>query len=157
MIFLLLSVVVPIVIWTLLPWTMQKVTTRHFERNGLLLVACLCFFISWYLPSPLIHGMNTQFMTHVVGGGIFSGLIWVYGKKQLHWNTSWLFELVSVFALVSSLGVLNELFELAIVELRIVRLSGGDTWWDLLANTLGALLVWLPYRLSESFGKKKRS
>lgn len=157
MIFLLLSIVVPITIWALLPWTMHKITTRHFERTGLLLAACLCFFISWYLPSPLIHGMNTQLTTHVVGGGIFSGLLWLYVKKQVGWNTSWFFELVTVFALVSSLGVLNELFELAMVELHLTRLSGADTWWDLLANTLGALLVWFLYRLSVSLEKKKTS
>ena len=155
MIFLLFSIVVPIIIWALLPWAMRKVTTRHFVRDGLLLAACLCFFISWYLPSPLIHGMNTQLTTHVIGGGIFSGLLWLYAKKQLGWSISWPFELVTVFALVSSLGVLNELFELAMVELHLTRLSGADTWWDLLANTLGALLVWFLYRLSASLGKKK--
>lgn len=154
MIFLLLSVFVPIVTWMFLPLMMHKITTRHFERNELLLVSCLCFCMSWYLPSPLIHGMNTQFTTHLVGGGIFSGFLWLYTKKQLHWNASWLFELVTVFSLVSSLGVLNELFELAIVEAHLTRLSGADTWWDLLANTLGALLVWLLYRGSVCLGKK---
>ncbi len=155
MIFLLISIVVPIALWALLPWTMHKVTTRRFERNGLLLTACVCFFISWYLPSPSIHGMDTQFTTHVVGGGIFSGLLWLYGKKQLHWNTSWLLELITIFSLVSSLGVLNELFELVTVELHLTQLSGRDTWWDLLANTFGALFVWLLHRLSVSLREKK--
>lgn len=154
MIFLFLSIFVPISIWTFFPWIMRKMTTGHFERNGLLLVACFCFFISWYLPSPLIHGINTQFTTHLVGGGIFSGLLWLYIQKPLHWNVSWLHELMAVFALVSSLGVLNELFELATVEAHLARLSGADTWWDLLANTFGALLVWLLYRLFGSLRTK---
>ncbi len=142
MIFLLLSVFVPLVVWTFFPWVLHKVTARRFERNWLLFVGCMCFFISWYLPSPLIRGMNTQFMTHVVGGGFFSGILFLYVKRQLHWNPSWFVELITLFAFVSTLGVMNELFEFATVELRLTQLNGADTWWDLLANTLGALFVW---------------
>lgn len=155
MLFLFVSVLVPVFIWSFFPWMMKKVTTRRFERNGLLLVACLSFFVSWYLPSPLIHGMQTQLMTHIVGGGIFSGLLFLYVKKQLQWNPSWLVELIAVFALVSSLGVINELFELATVELHLTRLSGADTWWDLLANTVGAILVWISYRTIEYLKSSK--
>jgi len=155
MIFLFISIFVPIAIWLFLPWIMQNMTGRHFERDGLLLVACLCFFISWYLPSPLIHEMNTQFTTHLVGGGVFSGLLWWYLQRQLQWNSAWLFELITVFAVVSSLGVINELFELGTVELHVTRLNGADTWWDLLANTLGAFLVWFLYRIFTSRKKGK--
>lgn len=37
------------------------------------------------------------------------------------------------------LGVANELFELLISQLGILFIDPSDTWWDLLANTLGAL------------------
>ncbi len=154
MIFLLLSIFVPIGIWTLGPWMMHRITGIRVERNALLFVACLCFFISWYLPSPLIHGVDTQFTTHFVGGGVFSGLLWLYAKKQLRWNSYLLLEFITVFALASMLGVMNELFELATVELHLTHLNGADTWWDLLANTLGALLVWAVYRIVVRCKKK---
>ena len=44
------------------------------KYRWLLYVACLLFFISWYLPSPLIDRQDTSFTTHFVGGGLFTGL-----------------------------------------------------------------------------------
>ena len=87
-------------------------------------------------------------MTHLIGGGFFCGLLWLSLKTQLGWRISPLMELVSLYALVSAFGVANELFELAIVEFKLVHhLNGADTWWDLLANTLGALVFWIGYRV----------
>jgi glycopeptide antibiotics resistance protein len=40
------------------------------------------------------------------------------------------------------LGVANELFELFITQSGLIHLDPSDTWWDLLANTLGAYLLW---------------
>jgi hypothetical protein len=80
-----------------------------------------------------------------------SGFLWLYVKHRLSWNAAWWMECVTVFALVSALGVLNELFELATVELGVARLSGADTWWDLLANTLGAGLYWVGYRMAVTY------
>lgn len=100
--------------------------------------------------------MNTQFTTHIVGGGVFSGLLWLYAKKQLHWTLSWPIEFLSVFATVSTLGVINELFEFVTVELHLTRLNGTDTWWDLLANTLGALAFWMTYRIALKLHVRKQ-
>jgi len=57
-------------------------------------------------------------------------------------------EFLSLFALVSMLGVANELFELVIVNLGVAGLALTDTSWDLLMNTLGALLVYCTYSLN---------
>lgn len=102
--------------------------------------------VSWFIPSPLIDGEDTQFSTHFVGGGIFTGFVWLYAVRQLNWRLSLPLELLSLYALVSSLGVTNELFEWAVTQLRLLRLTPCDTWWDLLANTSGALAFWLVYR-----------
>jgi len=148
MFFILVSVIVPVILYLFLPRIIRFLTGKILARDMILLLACLIYFISWYLPSPLIHGENTAFTTHFVGGGIFSGLVWLYLQRQMRWEMSWSIELISVFAWVSMLGVANELFELATAEFHITQLTGTDTCWDLLANTLGALTFWVVYRLT---------
>ncbi|MEO5927478.1 MAG: hypothetical protein ABIO72_02125 [Patescibacteria group bacterium] len=147
MFFLALSIVVPILVYALFPAFIQIATGKQFKRDGILLVACVLYFISWQLPSPLIHGHNTSFTTHLIGGGVFTGLLWLSVKKQMNWKMTWLIEAMSLFACVCMLGVTNELFELATVELHLTRLTGTDTWWDLFANTLGAFIFWIFYRI----------
>lgn len=143
MFYLYISIIIPILVYIFVPMALSFITSKKIKRDALLLIACLVYGISWYLPSPLIHGQNTAFITHFVGGGVFSGLLWLYIKKQSGWKLSALEEVIYLYAFVSALGVANELFELAIVELHLVRnLNGNDTWWDLLANTLGACCCW---------------
>ncbi len=149
MIYLLVPVIVPVAVYILLPWMVGRLFHKHIDRNALLVIACLIYFMSWYVPSPLIEGRNTSFTTHVIGGGIFSGLLWLYIKEQINWKGSWGMELVSLFAFVSAFGVLNELFELTILQLHLVKkLNITDTSWDLLANTIGALVFWVIYKVS---------
>jgi glycopeptide antibiotics resistance protein len=74
-------------------------------------------------------------------------LIWIYIKHYFKWNYLWVIELVSLLALVSLLGVANELFELLIVHIGLTNLHLTDTSWDLLMNTLGAVTVWMIYVL----------
>lgn len=146
MIFVFISVVVPLIIFFSLPPMLEAVFRGPKTSRWPLVIGGLCFFASWYLPSPLIQGQETQFMTHLVGGGIFTGFVWLYVKKHLRLELSAWLEILSLFALVSMLGVANELFELGLVQLGFARLSSIDAWWDLLANTLGALTFWLVYR-----------
>lgn len=156
MIFLLLSIVVPVVVFAFFPTLFGVLFKQRFRRDGWLLFACFLYFFSWYLPSPFIHGVDTAFTTHLVGGGVFCGLLWLYVQRQTNRQASWMLELASVYGWVSAFGVANELFELAIVELHLTRLSGADTWWDLLANTSGALLFWIFYRIALKIGVMKR-
>lgn len=57
----------------------------------------------------------------------------------------WL-ELASLYFLVSGLGAANELFEFFLDKTGLVDFETWDTWWDLLANTLGALAFWFAYK-----------
>ncbi len=148
MFFILVSIMVPIIIYAFFPKAIQMLTGTSIKRDGMLLLACLVYLLSWYLPSPLINGQNTAFTTHLVGGGVFSGLLWLFAKQQLQWKASWLIELLSLYVFVSALGVANELFEFAASELKFVRINGADTWWDLCANTLGALGFWVFYQIA---------
>jgi hypothetical protein len=147
---ILLSIIVTVFSYFVIPnitdfCGLKKETSRNF-----LILACICYWISWYLPQPLIEGQNTQFMTHVVGGGIFTGFIWIYLRSRIeHMNP--LLEALSLYALVSMLGVSNELFELLVSKAHLVFIDPSDTWWDLFANTLGATIVWFAFRLNKAF------
>lgn len=141
MLFFIVSLGVPLVVYFVVP----RLLGAQKDWKWLLLMACIIFFVSWYLPSPLIDGKQTQFMTHFVGGGVFTGLLWLYVKLVTKWKTRWWVEATSLFALVSALGVANELFEFVLFKLGHMPLGITDTSYDLVANTLGALTVYLVY------------
>jgi len=145
MLFIFVSIAVPILVYLLLPRVLSVISGKTHQPTKLLLVAGLVYFISWYLPSPLIDGKDTSFTTHVVGGGIFTGFVWAYLVQQLGWKRDVLQDALGLFALTSALGAANELFELLIVRLGLVRLTLTDTSWDILANTLGALVFFGVY------------
>lgn len=150
-IFHFISVFVPLFISFGLPKIIES--SRHPKIPAAriaLYVGSALFFVSWYLPSPLIHGEDTSFVTHFVGGGIFTGLLWIYLRYTLRWKTAWYLEALSLFVLVSALGNINEIFELFLVEFSISTMLLTDTNWDILANTLGALMVYLGYWIYDS-------
>lgn len=148
MVFIAVSIIVPLILICGTPYLIQRITERKAHSFGILALAAFLFFISWYLPSPLIEGRYTAFTTHVVGGGMFAALLWVYIRSHYAWNIPVILDLLILFFFVSGLGVANELFELAVVQLGLARLDGSDTWWDLLANTIGAFILYMPTSFS---------
>jgi hypothetical protein len=138
-----ISVAVPIAFIFILPSVLKKYGKNEKYYRPLLYVACLLFFVSWYLPSPLIDGQDTSFVTHFVGGGMFTGFLWLYIRYSLQLKLRWFMDAAILFALVSALGSINELFELFMVQTHLARILITDTSWDILANTLGALLVFI--------------
>lgn len=156
-IFHVISVVVPMIIAVVVPAALRRAGYSVEARyRGLLYAACGLFFISWYLPSPLIDGQDTSFVTHLVGGGLFTGLVWWYLKLSLDWRAHWLLEGFSLFALVSALGCINELAEIVMVKAGLARITLTDTSWDIVANTVGALLVYVVYLVITRVRKAER-
>lgn len=150
-----ISVFVPVTLAFAVPYVLRHHGfTDEKKHRWLLYFACVLFFISWYLPSPLIEGRDTSFTTHLVGGGLFTGLVWVYLVLATHWRAHWLVMAFSVFALVSALGCINELAELLMVKVGLARITLDDTNWDILANTLGAAAVWFGWVVMGSDVKK---
>lgn len=146
MVFQIVSVLVPLLLFFIVPLLVERVGGKPKQHRRWLAVACLVFFVSWYLPTPfLIDGQDTSFVTHFVGGGLFSGLFWYYLKRSFRWQAYWLVEAASLFVLVSVLGVMNELFEIVLYWCGGMSAGIADTSWDLLANTLGAFSFWLVY------------
>ena len=151
MIFLFVSIVVPLLVFISAPWIVRYFKGNPAGYEWLLFLACSFFFVSWYLPSPLIDGNDTSFTTHFVGGGLFTGLLWLYFKYSLRLRGPWWIEGFTLFALVSALGCVNELFELSIVQTGIHHMTLDDTSWDILANSLGALTIYIGYLLYDSW------
>jgi hypothetical protein len=151
MIFMVVSITVPLMLLIGLPYILRTTAYRW-----LLGAACLVFTVSWWLPSPLIYGQQTEFMTHFFGGGLFCGLLGLYIKmtQRLQWR--WYKELIALFALVSMLGVLNELFEVVLWVLGYMPHGITDTSWDLVANTSGALVCYGGYVLGREYAILRR-
>ncbi len=152
-----ISVFVPVTLAFIVPYVLRHHgLTDEKKYRWLLYLACMLFFISWYLPSPLIEGRDTSFTTHFVGGGLFTGLVWVYLVLATRWRAHRLVMAFSVFALVSALGCVNELAELLMVKVGLARITLDDTNWDILANTLGAAAVWIGWVVMNLAAKKGR-
>lgn len=151
MIYPVFIVTVPLLTYFVLPSVLTHYSGKKSVDRKLLLAAGVLFGISWFLPSFKIHGYDTSFTSHFVGGGFYTALVWLYATKQLKLKLPVSLELVSLFALVSSLGVLNEFVELFFVEIFKVNIRSIDVWWDLLGNTLGALSLYLVFKLTARF------
>lgn len=139
---------VPLVLYFGLPLLLKRLGARQSMQPAVrwwLLAATSIYLVSWWLPSPLIDGVDTSFTTHFVGGGVFCGVLGVYILRAFGVSFKPWQQAVLLFALVSSLGVLNELFELLMVRSGLMRIRITDTSWDLLANTLGALTFYIGY------------
>lgn len=122
--------------------------TRHWKFAGnrwILIAACLLFATSLFIPSPQIHGEDTEFVTHLLGGGFFVGLLWLYFRPLLG-KHFWYVEVLQLFVFASVLGVANELLELFLYETHLTLEPLTDTSWDLVANTTGILLFYGIYR-----------
>lgn len=142
-----LSIIIPILVLTLLPRIVTRLGGKSQNYQPWLVAACLVYVVSWWLPSPFIEGRDTSFTTHLLGGGMFTGMLWYYLKQSFNWHAHWVLELFSLFALVSALGVANELFEVVLYVFHGMPHGITDTSWDLLANTVGALLFYVAYLL----------
>lgn len=149
---IILSLIIPALVLTFVPRIVTQYGGESKRYMRWLIVGCVLYVVSWWLPSPLIEGRDTSFSTHFFGGGIFAGLVWQYLKRSLKWRAHWLLEAFSLFALVSALGVANELLEIALNAFGLMPHGITDTSWDLLANTLGAAIFFGAYVLA---GRKR--
>jgi hypothetical protein len=138
-------------------WWLQKefhksvAFTKHWHwLVAALLVQVCSSIISLLIPERIIG----NFFYHAVGGGVTTTLLYIYLLKTYGLQFSWRVELVLLYCFVSSLGILNELAEYA-GELAygdgIFSWDSHDTWRDFVANTSGAILAWLLYRLYRMF------
>jgi len=137
-------VVIPIMIYAVTSYVNRRFKVR--KNTIWLVVASLLFSLSLFLPSPVINGIDTEFWTHFFGGGFFIGLLYVYFQPLIKRDLKWYQEIILLFMLVSTFGVINELYELFAQQVGIFHESLEDASWDLLANTLGVITFYVLYR-----------
>src|ERR1700742_3421114 len=121
------AVIIPIAIYVIA----RKIGRRYQveDQRLLLVLACVLFGTSIFFPSPPIYGEQTEFFTHFFGGGVFIGLIWLY-FRPLFRTRAWYHELIWLYVLTCTFGVLNELYELFIYVVGLNTKPITDTSWD---------------------------
>lgn len=144
---LVLCILVTVAVLFFVPKIVKKYGGEIKRYRWWLYGACTLYVVSWWLPSPYINGVDTSFTTHFIGGGIFTGMLWYYLKMSLNWKAHWLLEAFSLFALVSVLGVANELLEVVLYLFGRMPNGISDTSWDIVSNTLGAGVFFVFYSL----------
>lgn len=142
---MLYTVVLPILL-LFVPWLLVRFVFRTNHTKSLaykthapyLWVAAALWVLAFILPDVHISTQTDTFTMHTIGG-VIAALLFVYATKayKIHfavWWQAW----VGLYLFASGLGVLNELFEFFLDTTKIAPVIGGDEWWDLLANTIGA-------------------
>lgn len=119
--------------------------------------AAVLFFISFFLPDVKISTETTTFQQHLVGGGMYSAILYYYFRQFMPFRYSkWYYDAAFLFAWVSSLGVANKLLEFALLKSHLFALDTTDAYWDLFANTLGAYSLYvIIYSLMKHEGLNK--
>ncbi len=141
---LLYVVIIPIAVIAI-----GTVVSRRYKMHSnhlFLVAAALLFSISIFLPSPIIYGTDSEFWTHFFGGGFFIGLLCLYFRPLLRRRLVWWQELLLLFVIVSTFGVVNELYEAFAYVTGLSHEALDDTSWDLVANTLGSIAFFVLYK-----------
>lgn len=136
----LLTAFIPVILSILNHFRLIRI---HPANHLLPILAAILFLVSFYLPDIHISSQTSTFQQHFVGGGMYSALLYIYakqlaGKRHLAW---WL-DAAMLFGWVSALGVANKLLEFFLLEIGSLQLDTSDVYWDLLANTLGAFVLY---------------
>ena len=136
-------IVFPIVVSLLLHKALRK-TYKITSQALILPVICgLLYPIARALREPHITNESITLAQHFVGGGFISTLYFVYFIREFNIKLPSFAYILLLYPFVSMMGVTNELLEFASTKLGIYAVDGTDTWWDLLANTLGAYCLFI--------------
>lgn len=144
--------------WLLVRFVFVTEATRAlaYRKHALYLIAAAVLWeLAMVLPNIPVSPETDSFTMHAMGGVVAVVLaaytVKVYNIKRL--KPWWLTAVIAYF-FVSGLGVLNELFELFLNETGLATIPNGDTWWDLLANTVGATLAFIAFQITGLLRKK---
>jgi len=119
------------------------------------IICAILYPIARFLPEPNITSDSITLAQHFVGGGFISALYYIYFIRELKVRLPIFVYFLVLYAFVSMMGVTNELLEFTATRLHLYSLDGTDTWWDLLANTLGAYSIFSIYYLVIRLSGKK--
>lgn len=136
--------------WVAVRYVLATETSRRIsykQAAPYLVPAALLWAGAVLLPRiPIAGGATDTFLLHTGGGVVAAILFWFAVRAYRLRFRQWWQEPLFLYFFASGLGVLNELFEFALSLAGILPDKGGDTWWDLTANTLGVALAFLVVR-----------
>lgn len=145
---MLYSVVIPILL-LFVPWLLVRYVFATKQTKNLayrtyapyLVAASALWVLSFLLPNVPISSETDSFTMHSLGGMV-AAVLFVYTVKSYDIRFEAMWQVwVGLYLFTSGLGVLNELAEFFLTKTNVEPIVGGDEWWDLLANTLGAFVA----------------
>lgn len=159
--------VAPPVVIAILPWLLARYVFRtkatkdlpYWKHGGWLIATAAAWFIAFLLPKATLVGDQSDSLVMHFTGGVSTGLLFAYVLRAYKISfTAWWQPLVALYFIASGLGVANELMEQFLFQARILDTtppSVYDTWWDLTANTLGALTSLTVLALAKQLPSRK--
>ncbi len=107
------------------------------------LLAAALFFLAFFTPDIHISKETSTFQQHFIGGGVYCACLYLYFQKLFAWRFNFAISFILLFAWTSAFGVANELLEFMLTKLKLANIDTGDTDWDLVANTTGAIIGYM--------------
>jgi hypothetical protein len=135
-------------------WLKQS-PSFSLRPSPILIWAGLLYPIARAMPEPITVDNSVTLLQHFIGGGFISALYFIYIEKEFSLNLPWYMKGIFLYATVSSLGAANEILEFSATQLGIYPLHGGDVWWDLASNTLGAYTLYILVSLCQNLITRK--
>lgn len=143
--------------WLVVRFVFSTPKTRRMSYGksvGYLVLAAGLWALAMRVPNIPISPETDTFSMHMIGG-IVATVLFLYVKRAYGWRFDvWWHEWVGLFFFVSTLGVLNELFELFLNKVAYPGMILGDERWDLLANTVGAFISFGVYLIGARLIKR---
>jgi hypothetical protein len=139
------AVVIPVLLlfmpWVIVRFVFTTAKTKdlsYLSNSSYMWLASFLWLVSQVAPDIHISDQTNTFTMHTIGG-IVAALLFTYAVKSYQIKfEAWWQPWIGVFLFASGLGVLNELFEFFLYGIGVPGVVGGDEWWDLTANTIGA-------------------
>jgi hypothetical protein len=142
-----LSFVAVLLLWLQFEFRKKVSFTKHI---GWLVAAIVIQMISSIISLVIDDRIVGNFFYHAVGGGVTSAFLFFYLLKTYNVQLNWRIQIVTLYAFVCALGVMNEIAEYVgefATRVGMFSWDSHDTWRDLVANTTGALVGWIICRL----------
>jgi len=133
-----------------------KIELNLFDNNSVLFFIPILVTIGLAL-SFTISGILGNFLQHAIAGGVVVAFIGEYLRKTIYSDIKLRLWVILTMGLVSILGIGNELLEFFAQYFLGIKISETvlDTWYDLLANSIGGLFGCLLIIVFNRFRKQQ--
>lgn len=153
------------ILLTFTPWLFVKLIGKfgfrrqftasfpYWRHSWLLFLAGFAWAAAIQLWNIPISPDADSITTHLLGGAVVAPALLAYFIRGFgwHWPNSHLKRFILLLTFVTIFGLSNELIETVGTHLGLLKINTSDTWWDLSANTVGAILA---YPFVEQFRRK---